>query len=494
MTNRPAPQDLSFRDLNAAAAEMEEYYFSGLLMSYLSCVFMNSEYVQPGSGERKERSREAYAKRVLFAHGSPSDEGVAGLTCAFSGLPATHLIHRGQMPLLSGKDVPNFYPSGLGALPIAGPYLTALQALPLGGRRCEGKMLVAHSDNGDVTIGLAKHYLEDNRRLLQLSKAGQLPQKEGADPALIREQGAWDSQKKRPKYPDAKSAPSLISFDLMQVRALKREMDHDQPVSVTIYWLSSSGQGPSLALFHLPPNVIRFLCKAGTAQTRAYWNEIVSKKWQQPGVETQRDTVRADATHPAGKKPKVGKKWAVIDGGPGRSRNDVLADLVQIYESGFIDIHAADAFLRRHLLSNLKGAIQSPEKCDWPLTEFFLKEVLGMEQQRIEAIRKFADGLAEHIKQRNDKRLFSDVVRADRAYLLRNALTKAQRNEADSNGRLLFGLDEYLAVFEADDSIGRADWSLVRDLISIRLVEQLHKWGFLTKEMLQAESDTQDAA
>lgn len=116
-----------------------------------------------------------------------------------------------------------------------------------------------------------------------------------------------------------------------------------------------------------------------------------------------------------------------------------------------------------------------------------------MEQQRIEAIRKFADALAEHIKQRNDKRLLRDVIRADRAYEFRNALTKAQRNEADSNGRLLFGLDEYLAVFEADDSIGRADWSLVRDLISIRLVEQLHKSGFLTKEMLQDESDTQGA-
>jgi CRISPR-associated protein Cst1 len=146
------------------------------------------------------------------------------------------------------------------------------------------------------------------------------------------------------------------------------------------------------------------------------------------------------------------------------------------------------------LLSNLKGEIQSPQECDWTLTEFFLKEVLGMEQQRIEAIRKFADGLAEHIKQRNDKRLFRDVVRADRAYEFRNALTKVQRNEADSNGRLLFGLDEYLSVFEADDSIGRADWSLVRDLISIRLVEQLHKSGFLTKEMLQDGSDTQDAA
>ena len=222
INNRSVPQDLTLEDLDIAAREMEDYYFSGLLMSYLTCVFMNSEYVQPGTGEKKEQSREAYAKRVLFAHRSPPDEGAIGLTCAFSGLPATHLIHRGQMPLLTGEDVLNFYPSGLGTLPIAGQYLTALQALPLGGRRCEGKMLIGHSDSGEITVGLAKKYLDDNRRLLQLSKVGQLPQKDGADPALVREQGAWDSQKKRAKYPDAKAAPSLISFDLMRIRAMQR--------------------------------------------------------------------------------------------------------------------------------------------------------------------------------------------------------------------------------------------------------------------------------
>jgi CRISPR-associated protein Cst1 len=240
--------------------------------------------------------------------------------------------------------------------------------------------------------------------------------------------------------------------------------------------------------------MILFLGKAGMAQTRAHWNGIVSKGWQRPGGDAQVETVHADTGQLSEGKRKAGRKHPTLEGGPGRSRNNVLADLFQIYEAGSIDIRSAQNFLRRHLLSNLKGAIQSPGECDWTLTELFLKEVLGMEQQRIDAIRTFADGLAEHIKARNNKKLFRDVVRADRAYEFRNALTKAQRNEADSNGRLLFGLDEYLAVFEADDSIGRTDWSLIRDLISIRLVEQLHKSGFLTKEMLQDEEPAQDVA
>ena len=338
------------------------------------------------------------------------------------------------MPLLTGEDVLNFYPSGRGTLPIAGQYLTALQALPLGGRRCEGKLLIGHSDNGEVTIELAKKYLDDNRRLLGLSKAGQLPQKDGADPALLREQGAWDSQKKRAKYPDAKAAPSLISFDLTQVRALQRETERDEPVSVTVYWLSSSGQGPSLAVFHLPSNMIFFLGRAAMASTRARWSTIVGKGWQRPeggGAEPVEGRIPT-------RKSKTQKQ--LMDGGPGRSRNNVLADLFQIYESGGMDSRAARNFLRRHLPSDLKGRIQSPEDCDWALTELFLREVLGMEQERIEAVRTFADGLAEHIKGRNDKRLLRTIVRAERAFEFRNALTKAQRNEANANGRLLFSL------------------------------------------------------
>lgn len=483
MTNRSAPEQLTLEDLDAAAGEMEGYYFSGLLTSYLTCVFMNSEYVQPGTGEKKDKTREAYSKRVLFAHRSFPDPGSGGLPCAFSGLPATHLIHRGQMPLLTGEDVLNFYPSGRGSLPVAGPYLTALQALPLGGRRSEGKLLIGHSDSGSVTIELARKYLEDNRRLLQLSKAGHLPQKDGPNEALTREQGAWDNQKKRAKYPDAKAAPSLISFDLTQVRALQRSIQKNESVSVTVYWLSSSGQGPSLAVYQLPSNMIMFIVKAGMAQTHTQWNRIVSKGWRRIGGE---ETPEVPAEQPLRKKAKTQKQ--ALEGGPGRSRNNVLADLFHIYESGVVHLAAARSFLRRHLLSDLKGSIESPEDCDWTLTELFLKDVLGMEQQRIDAIRTFADHLADYIKVRNDKKLFRNIVRAERAFEFRNALTKAQRNEADANGRLLFGLDDYLAVFEADDSIGRLDWSLVRDLISIRLVEQLHKSGFLIKDL-----DTEDS-
>ena len=179
MTGREEPAALTLEDLDAAAAEMQRYYFSGALASYLTCVFMNSEYVQPDPIKKKDESRESYADRIrkkaesrkdyadriLRAHRSNPEEAARGAVCAFSGLPATHRIHRGQMPLLTGEDVLNFFPGGAGGLFVAGPYLTALQALPLGGRRSEGKLLLAHCDYPAITLALTKGYVEDNRRL-----------------------------------------------------------------------------------------------------------------------------------------------------------------------------------------------------------------------------------------------------------------------------------------------------------------------------------------
>jgi len=54
MSNRQDPKQLTLDDFDSAAREMERYYFSGRMNGYLTCVFMNSEYVRPGSGPAKD--------------------------------------------------------------------------------------------------------------------------------------------------------------------------------------------------------------------------------------------------------------------------------------------------------------------------------------------------------------------------------------------------------------------------------------------------------
>jgi len=47
MANRDRPDDLCADDLDAVTDELASVYFSGVMISYLTCVFMNSAYVQP---------------------------------------------------------------------------------------------------------------------------------------------------------------------------------------------------------------------------------------------------------------------------------------------------------------------------------------------------------------------------------------------------------------------------------------------------------------
>jgi len=110
-----------------------------------------------------------------------------------------------------------------------------------------------------------------------------------------------------------------------------------------------------------------------------------------------------------------------------------------------------------------------------------------MSPDRIQRIREFADALAAYIEKRNDAPFFQKITFARYPWILRGELVKAQRKEFLQAKDLLFALDGYVEVFEAEDNSGAANWSLVRDLICIRLVEQLHKTGWLTPEKLQEE-------
>lgn len=473
LTGRNDPRALTIEDLDDAAGEMKRYYFSGAMGSYLSCVFMNAEYVQPGDGAKKQEARERYSNRVLFAHRYGGDEGAGNLRCVFSGRPATHIVHRVQMPMLTGESVLNFFPAGNGGLPIAGPYLVALQALPLAGRRCAGRLLIAHADDGELTLELARRYLADNRRLLQLALSGGLPDGDGTNAQLPREQASWDAVKKKSKFPDAKYPNTLITSDLVEIFGEKQELSGANPSSVTVYWFSSSGQGPSLEILEVPSQLVRFLVRAGSAEYRGLWKRVEARGWFSPDGGT-------------GKK-KSGPELT----GPGRSRNRALEDLFSIYEDGEANIRAAQSFLRRHVLGELRGKLGETSECEWALADLVLKEVLGMAPERIVAIREFSDRLAKYVESRNDRQLFRSIVYADKLWELRNELTKAQRNEARQHNALLFGLDEYLAVFEAEDSVGVTDWRLIRDLISIRVVEQLQKSGHLASVSTDGEDNAQ---
>lgn len=492
MADKKNPDELTLEDLDNAGAEIASAYREPIMLAYLSCIYPNGPYTNPTTGE--ENRKIAYS-RALLPHRGTADEGVEGLKCIFSGEPATHLLERSHMPMLTGAGILNFFPMGRSELPVAAPYMLAIQTLALGGRRSEGKLLIVHCDDPQWTLQFARRYLTRNRQLLNLAKAGSLPDRDGPHDSLERECAGWDNTKKRPKYPDAKAPESLVMADLVEVVSERGSgRMADAITSVTVYLISNSGQGPSLAIEHIPGTFVTFLHELHQAQYASRWQRLVARSWRAAKGESAESSEEPAAD---GRKKKPAKsKSSTVPPGPGRSRNELYNDLLSIFETGTCNWQAATRFVRRHLLSNPAKLFMDPQRIsnaspkidntdveliDWKLTSLFLEKVLGMNKDRIERIREFADRLAELIDKHNDKQLFRGLVFTANETQYRLLLTKVQRNYAREKNALLFGYEDYLNMFLADDGGERVYWSLVRDLISIRLVEQLFTKRFFER-------------
>lgn len=506
LVDKRDPSDLTLDDLDAAGNEIRQAYELPEMNGYITCVYMNAPYVQPKMRTTSPAEYKSKVKRLTLPHRVPADPEADGLKCAFSGEPAHLMLHRVELPLMTSEGVMNFFPAGRDGLPVAAPYALAIHALAIGGRRSEGKLLIANSDSPILRLRFAKKFLDDNRRILSLIRSNQLSEGPPAlEEHLPREwSGGWDKEKKRPKYPDAKGPQSLVVDDLIEILG-ESSMGplRDTPLSVTAYLLSNSGQGPSLAIEPIPGELVSFLQELHGAEFASKWRRLVARSWRRAKSEA---AAAVGADEAATAKPSRSRKKTETNGvrpGAGRSPNDLYADLLAIFASGYRDWQAATRFVRRHLLSDSTRYYFDPrlpprldvaqlELIDWQLTSHFLTKALGMKKERLDQIRLFADNLAELIAEHNDRPLFRNLVFTGNEWVYRGILTKVQQRYAREKSKLLFGLEEYIDIFISDDPGDRVPWSLVRDLISIRLVETLFKKGFFATAENRAALESPD--
>lgn len=482
LCGRDSPEDMTLTDLDKASDFIATHYFSGALDPYLTVVFTNNSGY---CGPNKVGDAEEYAE-VFCAHRIPPKKHLLSAKderCAFSGLPATAWVHRQHLPLFSGAEVMNFRPVGQTRVPIAGPYLVALQFLPMAARRTEGKLLAVHTDEAKLTIAFARRYFEDNKRLLSLA----LPSSRAAiHSAYNREIPMWDSKKKQYKMADVKGPRSLVITDLTSIAADTMPTDiRPHPVVATVYLLSNSGQGPSFEVFSIPSGVVSFIRKAAEAPTAIGWNAVTARFYPVQEIKDDQPNVR---------KRKVATETTPALGRPGWSKNPALEDLCGIFEAGFVDRSQAARWLRRHLLGRIEGRTgevryENSRARMWALAELFLQEVLSMRKARVEAVKQFADKLADWISQKHDRNLYRALA-YERLWDLRQRLLRAQRDG------LPFGLDEYAAVWLHEDD-SRSDENLVRDLVCIRVVERLYELKYFDshpEDRLENNDDSDTSA
>ena len=460
------PRQLTPHDLKKAADYMAREYVQQPLRSYLTVVFPNSGFTQPAFFKQPERQQE-YARRVL--HSSAESVPVLDERCVFTGKPAAAVAFddkdklplgrafRQHVPLLTGEGAINFHPYGDTGLPVSGEALLAIQALPLGCAKSAGRLLMVHSDNPDITFHFARKFLEHNRRTVQVAQAAnskKMPEPHQKHHTLLIE--------------------TLLKAEYIQKEALEEE---ESLFTLTAYHLSNSGQGPGLDIYFLPIQAVGFLRDMETAKFSNAWHRIVNRAWEM-------------APPRRGKKQSAKKPFQP-------ARNWVYEDIFDLPDKAR---HFIRTYFLRTAFKYARGKtdprpnyslIDEADLVSWEITARFLRRILNMEPHRIEQIREMADGLAAYVNTQNDRRFFRELHMSRNYDALRTTLLKTNYAHVGRGNPPLIQFDQFIEIFEDWGELRRPDPNLARDLVLIRMIEQLHASGWLERnsETIEEESD-----
>jgi len=466
------PNLLTDDDLDAMASFIEREYVREPLKSFLGVAFTtNAWFNQPAFTKQPEKRRE-YASRILRNRVCSKS---LGEQCVFTGQPVSAVAFsdslppgrafRQHIPLITGEGVINFHPWGDAGLPVSGDAAFFIQAFPLGCAKCGGKLLAVHSDNPDLIYDFAAGFLEYNRQAMSLAQ-----------------------QSGSTKMPEAKSsAKTLLIETLLRIEQRRQEEAGDRrPFSVTAYHLTNSGQSnplddrnPPLEIYHLPLELTEFLFYLASPGYRLEWNAIAARAW------------RLAKSSKKSKQPGSGDKE---DRRP--QKNFLYEDLFQLPDN-------AARFVRQYFLRIPTRGNPADDPCStyslrdeaslvsWKVAELFLWKVMNVDKDRIQQIRDLADQLAAYISMENDSRFFTAFFREQKYEYFRNNLIKVNLANVKKGNPPLIKLEPYIEIFEEGSDLARPDWKLARDLVLIRMIEQLYDHGWLGKnvEILPGEND-----
>ena len=436
------PQELTAEHLQGFQRWAEEAYFSPEVTSWISVVF-TSNFINYSFTPEKRRE---VLREILTSYQRPD---LLGVPCAiFPELPAQQRVARDLMPMLMGRGPMNFYPDGQPGLPLSGLAITALQGLSLAAPLVSGRALVLDADDKQLLLDVVREWQGPWLKRISLSRPGDDKKPIWAAARTRLMEAIRDVISEQPRIKDSFKPPFMGG--------------------ATLYHLSNSGQGPDAAIYTLEQPALRFMELARQNHPEAWQPLMASKRYE------------ADKT----KDKDFG------------FRNELDEALFSLPDK-------AAYFLRRYLLPPFTRALRTaqaeakkgkttkdaplpiPLAGLWGITELFLMEVIGMEKARVEAIEALGQRLGKWIVAENDKRLFRELYEARGAGPLRHVLLKAMLDKSKQDAKtgteerdLITTKDEYLRVFTEADELSRADFTLARDLLKMRVIQYLHDARF----------------
>lgn len=460
------PNLVTADDLQEVVEYMEREYPREPLKSFLAAVaFTNNAWFRQFAFENQPEKRADYAARLLRHYDEeptqPSDD-----LCVFTGEPATTArfsdkvpagrAFRQHIPLTTGEGIINFHPSGQVGLPISGKASVCIHAFPLGCANCGGRILAVHSDNPDILLEFAARFLEENKMKVILSQ-----------------------QAGSARLAEVPLRPKTLLLDTLctAYQRGEEESSSDLPTSVTAYHLTNNlrakpwdRRSPPLEIYYLPLEIIGFIRAVLGSDYYTQWRTIIDRAWQlQSASRTRKKDSDDDGNESEAAQPR---------------RNYLYEDLFDLPDN-------AALFVRRYFLRipERRAPVDDPRRSysvrdetglvSWGITTLFLLEVMGMDKGRVAQIRDLGGRLAQYVSKENDRRFFTAFYSENNYSVFRNVLIRANVNQIRNGGQPLIGLDSYIEVFEEGDEVARTDWRLARDLVLIRMIDELYRLGWI---------------
>lgn len=457
----PTLEDIQTNHIEQFSDYVLNIYISQPMIGYLAFViFPNPSFGNPAliNKPQFDAKRREILRGLLqlwrWHAGDPLPEGEEAADsnerCVFSGDPAVIRISQSLMPMIGGRDIINFFPEGRPRLPISGWCLLAMLAMPLATLNAGGKAFLPYTFDHMVLRNLVERNLRRNLDAF----------------------GMQDLDK-RPNYRFPKT--NLIA-DLVDT-GLKAGRNS----SITAYHFVSGGQSPSIDIYNLPSQITDFVSIA-SRQYKQAWNVIAAR-----ANDIQQIVVE---------KVENGKKTIEYP-----QHNFFYEDLFNLPLR-------ARRFLRLYLLrqprrKDLKkgdprlnySVIKEREVISWEMIKLFLEKVMEMDRTRVDAIKQLGDRLATYV-QEVDAHLLGRLYRARNDYQMRLELIKAAYDSRGTSFANLLPFDEFIKVFFNDDGeTVQADWYLARDLLIIRVIEQVNaQWlaSNVSEEELTRDDETEN--
>lgn len=478
--NKRHPHEVTDADLDQVATYIEQNYFRAPLRGHLTMAFTsNAWFIQDAFNPDKpdiapEKRSERLAKRNQRAAGHVrqwQDENSLATDdlCVFTHQPIIRTAlsdrlrsgyaGRAQIPLLQGDEDINFYTNGGSGLPISGIALLALQFFPMGCAKSGTGLLAVHSDNEQLTYALTNEFLQENLHNITQAQAA------GED-----------------KLPGAsRSLRTLLIEKLLAAEARRQRADQAQlPASITAYNFNN-GKSPSLAIYHLPLEVVGFLQVAHSADYRDSWQQVVQRAWERI------DSKQGSRKKGGGPLPEPRRNYLYEDLFTLLDTPQHLARFIRIYFLRMPGRGSVEGDPRRNYSLQRENQLVS-----WSLLSLFLRKVVHMDPERIQQIANLGDGLAQYVRRQGGKRFFRSFFTEQRAEPFRGLLIKANLAHVHAGNAPLFDMYSYIGIFEEGEEVMRRDWRLARDLVLMRMIDQLRDWLSQNTDAIPDESDDGD--